>query len=134
MNCKIVTSYTAKYSEFPELLFASDVTDIHYFDATLYIEQKGNKAVHSTEDFAHKFMFWLECAKEVYEIDNDAIIVIDDATGHTLLDESLALLFVCYINPQFSIYLVERISEMLLNGFVLSDSCIAQMASDRLNL
>ncbi len=134
MNCKIVTGFSAKFAEFPELLFASDVTNTLYFDATLFIELKGDAAVHSPDDFAQRFMFWFECAKEVYEVDSDSMMVTDDATGHILIDESLALLFVCYVNPQFSIYIIERVTEMLLNGFVLSDSCIAQMAGDRLNL
>ncbi|MFR9542985.1 MAG: hypothetical protein SNH27_13120 [Rikenellaceae bacterium] len=134
MNCKIVTSFIAKYSEFPELLFASDNSENLYFDATLYIKRKGDVAQHSPVDFANKFKFWVDSAQRIYEIDNQSVMVTDDATGHILIDESLALLFVCYIDPQFSIYIVERISEMLLNGFVLSDTSIAQMASDRLNL
>ena len=132
MNCKIVTGYSAKYPEFPELLFASDKEGTLFFDATLYIEHKGDITKHSPASFARKFSFWFESAKDIYDI--NATIVIDNATSHVLIDESLALLFVCYIDPQFSMYMIERISEMLLNGFVLSDTCITQMARDRLNL
>ena len=132
MNCKIVTGFSAKYPEFPELLFASDKEDTLYFDATLYIEHKGDLAKHSPANFARKFSFWFESAKEIYDI--NTTIVTDDVTGHVLIDDSLALLFVCYRDPQFSMYILERISEMLLNGFVLSDTCITQMARDRLNL
>lgn len=132
MNSQIVTGYSARYPEFPELLFASDKDENLYFDATLYIEHKGDITKHSPIDFARKFSFWFESAKDIYDI--NATIVTDDAIGHVLIDESLALLFICYIDPQFSMYIIERISEMLLNGFVLSDTCITQMARDRLNL
>ncbi|MFR9545667.1 MAG: hypothetical protein SNJ29_08840 [Rikenellaceae bacterium] len=131
MNCKIVTSYSVKYIEFPELLFASDTKGNLYFDATLYIEQKGDINCHSPADFARKFAFWIESAKRAYDV--EYMVVTDDAIGHTLFDESMALLFVCYIDPPFSIYILERMSEMLINGLVLSDSYISQVASERLN-
>ncbi len=131
MNCKIVTGFSARYPEFSELLFASDGNETLYFDATLYIEEKGDSSKHSPLDFARKFSFWFECAMQTYDI--EAMMVTDDATGHILIEESMALLFVGYIDPLFCMHIMERISEMLLNGFVLSDSCIAQIARDRLN-
>lgn len=39
---------------------------------------------------------------------------------------SLALLFVVYIEPPFGVYLLERISEMFVDGFTVSDTWLVQ--------
>ncbi|MFR9542515.1 MAG: hypothetical protein SNH27_10725 [Rikenellaceae bacterium] len=134
MRCKSTTLFTARYSEFPELAFAMDDTNAIYFDATLYIENKGDSSRHSPIDFVRKFSFWIDSLKESYEIADDKIMMTDDATGHILFDESLALLFVAYIDPSFAAYITERISELFLNGIVISDSRILQLARERLSI
>lgn len=60
------------------------------------------------------------------------MIVQDETTGHILIDESLALLFVAYIDPDFGIYMLERISEMLWRGITLSDTHVLMLANERL--
>ena len=44
----------------------------------------------------------------------------DEASGHLLIDECLALLFVVYIDPAFGVYLLERVDELLSGGFTVS--------------
>lgn len=134
MKCNLRTSFSLRYLEFPELLFASDSENRLYFDATLYIAQKGDLLKHSPTDFASKFASWLDAISKSYEIDENSLFVTDDATGHILMEESLALLFIVYIDPEFGVHILERISEMLLNGFVLSDSRLSLIAGDRFNL
>lgn len=51
-------------------------------------------------------------------ISPNEIVITDQATGHILIDESLALLFVSYVDADFCIYIIERLSEVLLNGVV----------------
>lgn len=133
MKCKVTTSFSSKYLEFPDLLFGESESGIIYFDATRYIEFKGDDGKHSPIDFARKFSFWFENFREGYDIPDAGIMTTDEATGHVLIDESLALLFVAYIDPGFGLYMVERVSELLLDGVVLSDTRIMQMVRDRLS-
>lgn len=133
MKCKTVTPFAVQYGEFPELLFAASVNGTVYFDATRYIELKGDSTKHSPIDFARKFSFWFETLQRHYEIPDAEMIATDEATGHVLMDECMALLFVAYIDPAFGAYMVERISELLLDGIVISDTRIIAMVKNRLS-
>lgn len=133
MKNKTVTPFAMQYGEFPELLFAVSVNDTVYFDATLYIELKGDSNKHSPVDFARKFSFWFEALQRYYEIPDREMMTTDEETGHILMDECLALLFVAYIDPAFGAYMVERVSELLLDGIVLSDTRIMAMVRSRLS-
>lgn len=132
MKLKILTPYTFKYREFPELLFGKSESGIVYFDATLYVTQKGDSQKHSPVDFIRKFSYWFDSVRMAYEIPDNEVVITDEATGHVLIDESLALLFVAYIDPSFGVYMLERVSEMLLDGVTLSDTRIIQMIRERL--
>ena len=59
------------------------------------------------------------------------MIITDAATGHILIDSSLALLFAAYLDPGFGVWMMERISEMLMGGIVLSDTLLLLMARNR---
>ena len=59
------------------------------------------------------------------------MIIRDEASGHLLIDECLALLFVVYIDPAFGAYLLERMSELLSGGFTVSDTWLVQAAGLR---
>lgn len=132
MKLKMKVPYTVRYKEFPELLFGTSVSGAVYFDATLYIKLKGESDKHSPVDFARRFSFWFESFKVAYEIPDGELIATDEATGNVLIDESLSLLFVAYIDPEFGAFMVERVSELLLDGVVLSDTRIMQMIRNRL--
>lgn len=132
MKIKQCTHTTKRYEEFPELLFAKAEDGMHYFDATHYLLRKGDPQRHNIRHFETQFYLWKQAAYAAYEIHSDEVIVKDRDSGHILIDESLALLFVAYIDPAFGVYLLERMSEMLLNGFVLSDSAIIVQARLRL--
>lgn len=132
MKLKTVTPFSVRYMEFPELLFGTSENGTVYFDATLYIELKGNNHKNSPIDFARKFSFWFETVKQVYELQDGELIITDEMTEHILIDESLALLFVAYVDPDFAVYMLERVSELLLDGVVLSDTHIAQLIRNRL--
>lgn len=132
MKVRTKSPFTVKYMEFPELLFGTSENGLTYFDATLYLSEKGDSKKHSVIDFARKFSFWFESVKAVYEIPDLELMVTDEATGHVLIDESLALLFVCYVDPGFGIYITERMSELLLDGVTLSDTRIVETIRNRL--
>lgn len=129
-NCACTEVY---YNEFPDLLFGTTNSGEMYFDATHFISQKGDSTKHNVRQFEMLFIHWKKALCETYELSPEDIILMDDKNSHVLVHESFALLFVSYIDPVFGLYMLERISEMLLNGIVLSDTSILMMSKDRLN-
>lgn len=132
VKCKIVGPLTNKYKEFPELLFGSSEKNIIYFDATLYIEQKDKAQSHSVTQFINSFSFWLKGFCDAYQMQKDEMVIIDSTTNHVMIEHSMALLFVCYIDPMFGVYLLERVEELLLDGVVISDSYLMHLVVNRL--
>ena len=124
--------YEIRYQEFPELLFTVRGEGCEYFDATLYIKNKGDPNIHSVEEFKAAFPFWINATIEAYSLSGKELFIIAP-NGHHLIDYALALLFVTYIDPGFGVYMLERMSDMLLRGVVLSDTCLLLMAKDRLS-
>ena len=121
-----------RYREFPELLFGTSAEDgPAYFDATHFILSRGDARRHSVQVFRTAFRHWISAAAEAYGIGHEDMFVVDEASGHFLIDECLALLFVVYIDPPFGIYLLERMSEMLTEGFAVSDTWLAHAADLR---
>ena len=123
--------YEIRYREFPELLFTVRGDGCEYFDAYLYIKNKGDPDIHSIQGFRAAFAHWIDAVRDAYSL-SDENIFITAANGHQLIDYALALPFVAYIDPAFGVYMIERISDMLLRGVVLSDTFLLLMAKDRL--
>lgn len=116
--CRLV-----RYKEFPYLLFGTSRDDgPYYFDATHFIRSRSDERRHSVREFRIAFHHWIAALSEAYGIDTDNLVVRDGASGHLLIDECLALLFVVYIEPAFGIYMLERLSEMLTDGLTVSDT------------
>lgn len=135
MNTKNVTCRTIRYREFPELLFGRDEPDGQvYFDATHFIRSRGDERRHSVAEFRVAFHFWITALKELYDIDMDDMFIRDATSGHLLIDESLALLFVVYIDPMFGGYMLERLSELLTEGFSVSDSWLVKAVGNRITI
>lgn len=124
--------YEIRYREFPELLFTTRGDGCEYFDAFLYIKNKGDPNVHSVSGFRIAFAFWIKAVRDAYSL-SDEDIFITAPNGHQLIDYALALLFVAYVDPAFGVHIMERMSDMLLSGIVLSDTCLLLMAKDRLS-
>lgn len=126
MTVKSIPCRTIRYREFPDLLFGkSQDGQPFYFDATHYIREKGDTRKHNIHDFRTGFQHWISAAKLTYEIKED-LMVCDEATGHILIDECLALPFLAYIDPGFGMYIMERMSEMLIDGITVSDTWLIQ--------
>lgn len=127
LQCRLV-----RFGEFPELLFGkSQDNQLLYFNATQYIKKKGNPKTQNIRDFQLSFQHWISAAMQTYGIKQEDMIVCDEATGEILIDECLALPFLAYIDPEFGVYIMERMSEMLLNGIVGSDTWLLQAARRR---
>lgn len=124
--------YEIRYREFPELLFTVRGDGCEYFDAFLYIKNKGDPTVHSVQGFKMAFSHWINAVRDAYSLSDDNIF-ITAPNGHKLIDYALALPFIAYIDPSFGVYMMERMSDMLLRGVVLSDTYLILMAKDRLS-
>ena len=125
--CRII-----RYREFPDLLFGTLREDGPvYFDATRFIQAKGDARRHNVRDFRVAFHHWATALADAYGIDREKMIIRDEASGHLLIDECLALLFVVYIDPAFGVYLLERVDELLSGGFTVSDTWLVQAAGLR---
>lgn len=133
MKFKIASCKNIKYGEFPDLLFGKSDDGLVYFDATHFIQQKGDARKHNIKSFEIGFIHWKNAVCDAYSIPMEDMTIKDEATGHLLIEESLALLFVAYIDPEFSVHMLERISEMLLRGITLSDTQLLMLASERLS-
>ena len=131
VKCKIVGPLTNKYREFPELMFGKNSANTIYFDATLYLEQRGDTCKHSVANFVKEFSFWLKRFADAYQMQECEMVVVDVASEHIMIEQSLALLFVCYVDPEFGVHIFERADELLLDGVVLSDSYLMQKVGDR---
>ena len=93
---------TVRYREFPDLLFGTSQEDGPvYFDATHFIRAQGDAHRHNVRDFRASFHHWITALTDIYGIDKENMIIRDEASGHLLIEECLALLFVVYIDPAF---------------------------------
>ena len=70
----------------------------------------------------------------MYGIEKEALVIRDETSGHLLIDECLALLFVVYVDPDFGVYILERVSELLIDGFSVSDSWLVMAAGNRFTI
>jgi hypothetical protein len=132
-NKKTTVCREIRYREFPEMLFGEVERGAAYFNADRYIREKGDAAIHSVEKFRAEFGFWIRAVSEAYGLNAEELFIRDKATGDMLAEESLSLLFIAYIDSGFAVYMLERMSEMLLNGMVLSDTALVSMAKERLS-
>lgn len=94
-------------------------------------QAKGDARRHNVRDFRVAFHHWATALADAYGIDREKMIIRDEASGHLLIDECLALLFVVYIDPAFGVYLLERVDELLSGGFTVSDTWLVQAAGLR---
>ena len=132
MRIEKVPCRTIRYREFPELLFGeSPNSGSTYFDATHFIRSRGDERRHNVKEFRIAFHHWITTLTNMYDIEKEALVIRDETSGHLLIDECLALLFVVYIDPAFGAYMLERVSELLIDGFTVSDSWLVMAAGNR---
>ncbi len=133
MKNKIVSQFSVvKYREFPHVLFGESSDGTIYFDATACIEKEKTEKTCSIHAFSEKFGWWITIFSEAYSVPREKMVVQNGDEGNWLMEESLILLFLSYLDAAFAVYMLERITEMLLTGIVLSDNTLLSMAKDRL--
>ena len=135
MRIEKVPCRTIRYREFPELLFGeSPNSGSTYFDATHFIRSRGDEHRHNVKEFRIAFHHWITTLTNMYSIEKEALVIRDETSGHLLIDECLALLFVVYGDPDFGVYILERVSELLIDGFSVSDSWLVMAAGNRFTI
>ena len=135
MRIEKVPCRTIRYREFPELLFGESLNSgSTYFDATHFIRSRGDERRHNVKEFRIAFHHWITTLTNMYGIEKEALVIRDETSGHLLIDECLALLFVVYVDPDFGVYILERVSELLIDGFSVSDSWLVMAAGNRFTI
>jgi len=135
MRIEKVPCRTIRYREFPELLFGeSPNSGSTYFDATHFIRSRGDEHRHNVKEFRIAFHHWITTLTNMYSIEKESLVIRDETSGHLLIDECLALLFVVYVDPDFGVYILERVSELLIDGFSVSDSWLVMAAGNRFTI
>ena len=114
------------------MLFGENKNNRLYFDAGRYLQSKGDGKLHSVEDFKFRFDFWIKAVCQACRLSENDLFILDEATGSPLMEDSLSLLFIAYLDSDFAVYMLERISEMLIRGVVLSDTALIGMANERM--
>lgn len=132
-NKKCSPCQMMRYREFPSLLFGESEDGLMYFDATDYIKKNGDIKRHNTKEFEIGFFFWRKAVSNEMSIAFDDLIVQDETTRNILIEESLTLIFLSYIHPEFGIYLLQSMDEMLQEGFVISDSYLLHKTQQRIS-
>ncbi|MDR2002672.1 MAG: hypothetical protein LBQ74_06545 [Prevotella sp.] len=128
-NCSACTE--GRYREFPGLLFGLSENGRTYFDAGGVISQYGDMKRHNVREFDVGFYHWKMAVSKYYDIPVEELIIRQEGSDRILVHESLDLLFMAYVDSEFGIYLLEKLSEMLINGTVLSDNYLMTMACSR---
>lgn len=119
-----------RFLEFPDLLFG-EANHGNCFNATHYLEKKGDKEKHSVNDFCLQFSFWINVFSDHYSVPIDEMVFQESDSTNVLMDESLAILFAAYVDENFAVHLVTRIEEMFISGFVLSDTALVSIVKSR---
>jgi hypothetical protein len=120
-----------KFGEFPELLFGNLNNGRTYFDMTQFLIAQKRDPETCISGFTQAFASWIDNLAKVYGIPSEELFVTEPASGHTMAEESLALLFMVHTDPVFGAYMIESMTQMLTDGIVCSDSYILMQAHRR---
>jgi len=121
----------SRYREFPDLLFGLSENNRIYFDASKIISRYGDMKKHNVKEFDIGFYHWKVAISKCYDIPLEELIIREEGINRILIHESLDLLFMTYVDAEFGIYLLEKLSEMLINGTAFSDNYLMMMACSR---
>lgn len=125
-------NYEAWYPELPDLLFGH-VMGVDVFNATKFLELRCiDQVIINVDDFKMKNdMLVNYYANKLGFSDPNDLFLVDD-NGDTMIHAHLAFAFVSYVDPNFTIYMHDRMHELFSNGFLVSDNYLAVSAKQRL--
>jgi hypothetical protein len=116
--------------EFPEMLFGTSTENGTFFDATAYIQKKQPSL--NINDFFKDYRAQIESLCKVYRIENKDDIYRLNTEGHLLIDGTFLYLFISFVEPDFLAYMCERMDNLFITGFCVSDTLIYNLAKRRL--
>lgn len=113
------------YPELPDLLFGCK-DGFSFFNASDFQRKRGTKK--DIRDFLSSTPSIKIYAKK---LGSDKLMKFSD-TGDVLLNEVLAIAYVEFVDSKFSVWMHDRIHELMYNGMVVSDNYLAVAAKRRL--
>lgn len=122
LNCNEHT-----FPEFPNLLFGDTDGGQTYVDATVYIQGTGL----SINSFFATYKGPIDAIVKALKRDENQVCVLN-TEGHILIDSSFAYLLVSFVNPDFWLYMFDRMDELFIRGFTVSDTYLLHSARRRL--
>lgn len=117
------------FPEFPDLLFGKATDGTMYFDATSYLQKKSDKNI---DGFVQEYGPQIISVLAFNQLDTDDAFITNQK-GDILIVPELVYIFLCYAEENFLGYINDRIHEMFVNGFCVSDAYLARTSSDRLS-
>ena len=114
--------------EFPMLKFTTSQNGVTYFDATGYLSATNRQ---ETED-----QFFTACKRQIESLATmnnipDNAVCAFNQDGHILIEGHFVYLFISFLEPSFLAYVMDRINDLFMNGFTVSDTYLYTVARQR---
>jgi hypothetical protein len=128
---KLVKCDKIMVSEFPTLKYGViPGTELEVFDSTnYYLENELEELDYKV--FQRMNKRYIQAFIEADELDPSTLFYINK-DGHILMHHELTFLFLSFATPIIAAYFNGVIGELMANGFVLSDSFVCSLASERI--
>lgn len=110
-----------KFPDIPDMKFYRTEADLYYFDATHFVKKAPRPEKLSIGNFQEVFSYLIDALTEASGIAATDLYIRDES-GTEFLEESLALLFVAYVDRSFGPYMIERMEELIRFGFSINDN------------
>lgn len=111
----------SKFPDIADLKFYRTEADLYYFDATHLVGKAPFNEKLSIGNFREVFSYLIDALTEASGI-TAADLYIRDDSGTEFLEESLAMLFLSYVDRSFGPYMIERMEELIRFGFSINDN------------
>lgn len=123
---------TVVLAEFPDLLFGGAAeTEATYFDATAYLGKRDMYSREAIDGFITSCSAFAVPIADSYSVSQDRMVIFNE-DGHCLVSASLVYLFLAYFDPGVAVYINDRIHEVFMDGFAVSDTYLFRKHADRI--
>lgn len=119
-----------KYSELPGLL-VSKVGKNEMFNVDAFLESAKKTDKKSVDKYLEERGEVVDLYAKLLDTDKK-YMVLQIKNEPTMMNAALALDFACWVIPELGIYMFERMNELLLDGFSVSDRYLGIAAQQRL--
>lgn len=102
-----------------------------YFDATEYIERKGNDK-QSIDHFMYVCSYFFKKCVDYFGLTPDNS-VRENKSHHILMNTNLVYLFLSYVEPNLLGHIFEKFDEILTEGVSYSEEYVANLARTHLS-